>query len=226
MPVTTCKSKAMTSYLALFPLQAVVYPHGGINLHIFEPRYKQLIAHIRKTGNTFGIIPYVKGGIAEYGTEVSLISIEREYADGRLDVKLIGARVFRLIHFMSKSEDALYPGGIVTFAHELESQWPVTEHPGIRIKLNEALKKLGTIVGAQEKFLLSGEGSLTYQIAHYLGLSVEEEYELLCLPNEYQRQQKILPWVERAVSSLNQRHEIKRRIQLNGHFKELQPPNF
>jgi Lon protease-like protein len=213
-------------YLPLFPLQAVVYPRGGINLHIFEPRYKELLNHVRATGTTFGILPVVSNKPAEFGTEVSLIEVEKEYSDGRMDVKLAGERIFRLLHFMTKAEEALYPAGIVTFQHEKVSEWPIRENIPQHEELFAALKKLCSVVGAQEKFLLSGEGSLTYQIAHYLGLSVEEEYELLCLPHEYQRQQRILPWVHRAVKSIEQRREIRRRIQLNGHFKELIPPHF
>ena len=63
--------------LPLFPLQLVVYPGEKLNLHIFEPRYKQLIQECQEQGTTFGIPAFIDSEIMSIGTEIELLKIEK-----------------------------------------------------------------------------------------------------------------------------------------------------
>ena len=74
-------------FLPLFPLNVVAFPGEQLNLHIFEPRYKQLIAEIAQTNGTFGIPLFVNGRVAEYGTEMQLTNIEKVHPNGEIDIK-------------------------------------------------------------------------------------------------------------------------------------------
>ena len=62
----------MEQQLALFPLQLVVFPGESLNLHIFEPRYRQLIEDAEQQGITFGVPTVIKGALQPIATEVSL----------------------------------------------------------------------------------------------------------------------------------------------------------
>ena len=58
----------MTNFIPIFPLNLVVYPGEALNLHIFEPRYKQLINECVANKKPFGIPSVLKDKISEMGT--------------------------------------------------------------------------------------------------------------------------------------------------------------
>ena len=71
--------------LPLFPLNIVAFPGETLNLHIFEPRYKELITDCIKSDYVFGIPSFVKNKI-EVGTTAKILKIEKTYEDGRMDI--------------------------------------------------------------------------------------------------------------------------------------------
>ncbi len=100
----------MRKFLPLFPLNLVAYPDQPLNLHIFEPRYKQLVNDCWQSKSTFGVPAYINGAM-EYGSEVEIIEITKTYADGRMDIKTKVLNIFKIIDFSSVIDDKLYPGG-------------------------------------------------------------------------------------------------------------------
>ena len=60
------------NFLPLFPLNLIVFPHEDLNLHIFEPRYRQLINECLDEKKTFGIPAFVNNKLLGYGTEVEV----------------------------------------------------------------------------------------------------------------------------------------------------------
>ena len=85
-----------TQFLPLFPLRIVAFPGELVVLHIFEPRYKQLINESAESGINFGIVTLVPGGAANVGTEMKLDRVLRTDEVGNMDVTTRGLRVFRL----------------------------------------------------------------------------------------------------------------------------------
>ncbi len=65
----------MTNFIAIFPLAIVVYPGEELNLHIFEPRYKQLINECHAAKKPFGIPSVLKNNITELGTLADIIEV-------------------------------------------------------------------------------------------------------------------------------------------------------
>ena len=84
----------MSKFLPLFPLQLVVFPGEKLKLHIFEPRYKQLVGECRDEKMTFGLPAFFDGRVAEYGTEMRLLTIFKTYDDGRMDIMTEGVAAF------------------------------------------------------------------------------------------------------------------------------------
>lgn len=99
--------------LPLFPLSIVVFPGELVNLHIFEPRYKQLINEVKDTELTFGIFPYFEGKDNRFATEVKLVEISKTYDDGKMDVRLQGMNLLKVHDFFAVRPGRLYPGGEV-----------------------------------------------------------------------------------------------------------------
>ena len=69
----------MTNFIPIFPLDIVVYPGEDLNLHIFEPRYRQLIADSLENKKPFGIPVVINNEVKEYGTLVQLTEIVKTY---------------------------------------------------------------------------------------------------------------------------------------------------
>ena len=83
----------------LFPLELVVFPFEELNLHIFEPRYRQLINDCEKHEALFGIPTFRKGQALDYGSLVKLVKIEKKYPDGRMDIRTKGVQTFRAVSY-------------------------------------------------------------------------------------------------------------------------------
>ncbi|HEY0108163.1 MAG TPA: LON peptidase substrate-binding domain-containing protein, partial [Fibrella sp.] len=77
----------MDDLIPLFPLSLVVYPGEDLNLHIFEPRYRQLVSECIEEEKTFGIPAFIENKLPGYGTEVHVTTLHKRYDDGRMDVK-------------------------------------------------------------------------------------------------------------------------------------------
>ncbi|MEL6561396.1 MAG: LON peptidase substrate-binding domain-containing protein, partial [Bacteroidota bacterium] len=100
----------MHEEIPLFPLNIVAYPGELVNLHIFEPRYKDLVRDCIEADMSFGI-PTYNGKTMSYGTEVEILKVEKVYKDGRMDIRTKGTRIFQLIEFYDPWRDKSYAGG-------------------------------------------------------------------------------------------------------------------
>jgi len=90
--------------LPLFPLHSVLCPGIALPLHIFEPRYREMVGHCMETGSPFGVVliregrevgPTV-GHLADVGTTAAIRQAGR-YPDGRLDIVTVGEQRFRIL---------------------------------------------------------------------------------------------------------------------------------
>ncbi len=204
--------------LPLFPLKLVAFPGEELNLHIFEPRYRQLIADVEKENITFGILVY-SDHLMEYGTEVSLKEIHHRYEDGRLDIKTVGGKVFKMIDFENPMDGKLYAGGEIEF---LENDYTVTnvQHLEFLFYLKEVLYLL--------KFPTDPDPETTtsFTYAHKVGLKLEEELALLKMTTESERQAFLISHFKRIIPAIKAIEKAKEKIKQNGHFKHLDPLSF
>src|SRR5688500_5797133 len=102
----------MTNFIPIFPLDVVVYPEEIIRLHIFEPRYKQLIGECIAEQKQFGMPISIENKIMEYGTLIEVIEITKEHEDGSFDIKAKGLQVFRILEIVKSLPEKLYSGAI------------------------------------------------------------------------------------------------------------------
>lgn len=206
----------MTNFIPIFPLNIVVYPDEKLNLHIFEPRYKQLVRECYDLKKPFGIPSVVGDKLKEYGTTVEILSIENEHENGDLDIKTIGRQVFNVLEIVEEVPDKLYRGAIVHF--------PPNDIHGIQSKMDKILneiKHFHQLLEVSKSYSKLDADMTTYDIAHHVGMSLEQEYELLLLLREDQRQEYIQRHLKAIIPTIVELQHLKERIQLNGHFKKL-----
>ncbi|HMW27516.1 MAG TPA: LON peptidase substrate-binding domain-containing protein, partial [Ferruginibacter sp.] len=169
----------MTNFIPIFPLGIVVYPGEQLNLHIFEPRYRQLISECQAGGKPFGIPSVINDRICEMGTLVRIREISEVYEDGKMDIKTEGLQVFRMLEMINSLPDKLYSGAIVSY--------PENNEQGNRSLMQgivAGIKELHKLLQVEKKFPKPEEELWSYDVAHHAGLSLQEEYELLQLMQE------------------------------------------
>jgi len=210
----------MSTYLPLFPLNLVAFPTERLNLHIFEPRYRQLIRECLAEGKTFGIPAYIKDSLRSLGTEMRVVELSNQYADGRMDIKTEGLRVFKLNTFDNPAPGKLYSGGKVEFfENNFLSDWL------LRNKLTELIDQLYAVLGLENPLDYTKE-PLSFQVAHKIGLSLEQEYQLLGMFEESQRLEFLVEHLEKTIPIIEEIERTKHLVRMNGHFKNLNPLNF
>lgn len=211
----------MTNFIAVFPLELVVYPGEALNLHIFEPRYKQLIRECETSGKPFGIPAVLEGEMREYGTLVELERVEKVYDNGDMDVRTRGLRVFRLLELIREVPDKLYCGAIVNY--------PSNHFQGnsrLMQALLNSIRELHAILKLSKDFSKPDSDLTSYDVAHHVGLKRTEEYELLCLLHELQRQEYLKRHLQKAIPMAAELGTLRQRIRQNGHFRHLSLDNF
>src|SRR3982751_7151922 len=110
----------MTNFIPIFPLGLVVYPGEQLNLHIFEPRYKQLINECQAEKKSFGIPAIIDNQLQDYGTVVKISEITTVHDNGEMDIKTEGDKVFRVLEVIKEIPDKLYSGAIVNYPSNQE----------------------------------------------------------------------------------------------------------
>jgi ATP-dependent Lon protease len=210
-----------TRLLALFPLNLVVFPGEKLNLHIFEPRYRQLVQDCLEQNITFGIPPYLKEGISTLGTEMKLVGVEKTYESGEMDIRTRALGLFRVQEFYRQAPGKLYAGADIEDIID-----DLTGDVVLQTRIREQIQQLYTILGLRHLFLELPADFRVYDIAHHLGMNTEQEFELLSAESEVDRQTMVLEHLEQVLPILLETERLKERSRLNGHFKNLTPPNF
>jgi Lon protease-like protein len=211
----------MTNFVPIFPLGIVVYPGESLNLHIFEPRYKQLINECHSGNKPFGIPTVIDNRVQDYGTVVRIKEITTVHDNGEMDIKTEGEKVFRVLEVIKEIPDKLYSGAIVNY--------PVNHETGsaeVMRRLLSSVKELYKLLKVEKDFKKSDEQLNTYDLAHHVGFSLQEEYEFLNLMHERQRQEYLKRHLTKVIPLVAEMENLKKKVKLNGHFKNLSAFNF
>jgi len=207
----------MTNFIPVFPLGIVVYPGETVNLHIFEPRYKQLVNECYAEGKPFGIPTVIDNKLNEMGTLVKITEMVQVYDNGEMDIRAQGQRVFRVLEVIKSIPDKLFSGAIVNYPENAEG-------PGKRELMQKviiAVRELHRLLNITKDFHKPDAELAAYDIAHHAGLTLQEEYELLGLMREEQRQEYLKRHLGKVLPVIAEMETLKERVKLNGHFKNL-----
>lgn len=205
--------------IPLLPLQSIFFPGETVPLHIFEERYKQLINDCREEAITFGIPVFINNKM-EYGIEVQLVEVVTTYESGEMDVVCVARQVFKLLSFDNIMSGKLYAGGIVKF---IEYDYEATAQK--KQIIIDGIQQLYAMMEVPFKELSINEFN-SFTLAHKIGLSFEQEYQLLQIQNENDRLNFIGLHLTATITVLGEVERTKKIIELNGHFKNFDPLDF
>ncbi len=209
----------MEEKIPLFPLKMVPFPGEEINLHIFEPRYKDLINDVINNRRSFGIPPFIKKKI-DFGTLMEIIEVVKVYDDGRMDIMTKGVKIFKILDYKNPAEGKKYAEGFVEYLQNDEAEDPLMKSIFIE-KLEEFFSLINVFGQTQVK-----DDLFSYDVIHKLGLTIEMEYEILKMEREIERQEYIIDYLDRTLPVLKRVEKAKEIIKMNGHFRYFDTINF
>lgn len=205
--------------LPMLPLRSIFFPGETVPLHIFEERYKQLISDCRDEAITFGIPVYINDEVS-FGAEVQLVEIVNTYDSGEMDVTCVARQVFKVISFENNLEGKMYASGEVEFIENIND---VTF--GSKKKVLGLIKELYVLM-AMPYTEIEVEKFHSHVLVHKIGLSFEQEYQLLQLSKESERLSFIETHLLDIIEVLQEVNRTKQTITLNGDFKNFDPLDF
>lgn len=208
----------MADILPMFPLSLIVYPGEQVNLHIFEPRYKQLIHECEQFNITFAIPPVSEAKNFDVATEVELIEISRKYPDGKMDVKTRGIGLVKVLNFYPNHPGKLYPGAEIIKLPQDDEFDLLTNR-----KIVELLTTLYNTMKIDNVEVKDPELFRTFQVAHKVGMSRDQELTMLYLKSEKERANYLLAHLEEFIPRVIEMENLRRIAALNGHFKNINP---
>lgn len=207
-------------YLPVFPLGIVVFPGEKVNLHIFEPRYKQLLKECLEEKKPFGICTYLNGTVMDFGTIVEISRINQPLPNGNIDIQITGISRFEIKNYYSNAEGKLYPAAdIVTFENEVDNY---EEHSDIlEDKIKELLRLNYLYFEIPKKF-----GYISsFDISHIIGLSLTDKYDLIKEKSEARRKLLIIKKLDHILETLRNIEASKERLRYNGTYKIIINPD-
>lgn len=171
--------------LPLFPLKIMLLPGEQTALHIFEPRYKQLIEEVELKGLTFGIPYKTDDESMTYGAEVSLVSVTNRHPGGECDIVVEAKRMFKIIDYRKKDATKLYPSGSVMILNVFD-QWLAGE------AVLDELRHLRDAIGPKASVLENEEFNYVPRILLSLDLTHEQKHRFIALENKTKQEQSLL----------------------------------
>jgi ATP-dependent Lon protease len=198
--------------IPLFPLQVVLFPGEVLPLHIFEPRYREMIARCLETGESFGILAALGDNLASVGCTARIKRVIRRYDDGRLDIEAKGEVRLRLI---TTFDDKSYLTGEVEYIRED----PGDTDLGLQEQATALHMKLLESLGNDIQPTSYSQGDfVSFRIAPTAGLDLEKRLELLELDTESERLSFLIDHLRALIPKVKVAADRQKRISSNGHF--------
>lgn len=201
-------------FLPLFPLNLIVFEKEELRLHIFEPRYKQLIAECLAEDTCFGIAAVVNNKMTRYGTEMRVEKVVKTYDGGEMDIVCRALRRFEIEEFNEVQPGRLYPSGMVVYLDFYDD-----EDKEYKLRLMDLLEELYKITAVPRAKLPENLDDITQWI-HKCGLSPVQELECAALLQQSERQLYLINHLKSMLSTLSQVERMQELIKANGHFKK------
>ncbi len=195
--------------IGLFPLELVLLPTERVPLHIFEPRYKELIGECLRSGHEFGLVLEDERGRRDIGTRAAVVEVLQVFDDGRMNVVVEGHDRFRLRELTS---GRAFLTGDVEPVDDEDGEAPADDSE----RALALFRQLVDVAGGDVDEPDGTSGSLSFEIASRIDFGIEPKQELLELRSEPARLTHLCELLERAVEGVQREREVRERAATNG----------
>lgn len=201
--------------IGLFPLDIVLLPTEHVPLHIFEPRYRELIGECLDEDGEFGLIYADDDGLRPIGTRASVVNVLERLDDGRLNIVVEGRDRFRL-HELTEGR-SFHTGLVDGIEDDTDPATPEEIERAIAV-----FTRLLGLAGADVEVPDSADPQLSYQIAGRFELAADIKLELLATTSERARLNRVSEILEAAAADIERQRQLAALAQRNG--KPHPPP--
>jgi len=200
------------SLIALFPLDVVMLPGAPMPLHIFEPRYKEMINEALQSNAAFGIVRAQQDSVAEIGCSAEISEVVKKYEDGRLDIVTEGQKRFKITGL---DQERSFLRGEVDFFEDEEEE--VATPKADAEKLVKLHGELLAIAGAEATGIELDDPQLSFHLAGSVPLDLDFKQNLLAMRSESLRVEAMVEYYTLLVPRLRRTIKVKEKSRGNGH---------
>lgn len=196
--------------IPIFPLDVALLPSGELLLHIFEPRYRKMIARCMREPCSFGVVRSREESLAKVGCEAVVAKVLRRYPDGRLDIRVRGTERFRLGE-VREHEDGYLEAETATIDEGPEE----TDHE-VEDGLEERYRAYASMTGDLAADPPPRGPRWSFSLAERLRLSVDARQELLETMSENERLRRLAELLLELIASQKAREKTQGIVRGNG----------
>jgi len=197
--------------IPLFPLNVVLLPGAELPLHIFEPRYREMVKDCLEEKSEFGMLLSLPNGVARVGCTAEILDVVKCYEDGRMDILTAGRAPFRVVDLFT--QDPLLEGH-VDYLEDRETP----ANPRIQRELVELFEACHTLIFDDYPKNLEGASpeELAYLVAATLPLELLWKQQILELRSEADRQERLVTYLREWAAHLQKKEAFRQRAGGNG----------
>ena len=200
----------LVALLPLFPLDVVLLPGVPLPLHIFEPRYKEMIGECRANNAPFGVVRAVEDGVAEIGCTAEIISVTKEYTDGRLDLVAEGRTRFEVLEL--NRQRSFLQAEVLIVPDEPSAPAQADTARAIQLHL-----EILSLAGALQDLSAADQSALSFYLAGSLPLDLDFKQKLLGMRSESERVRAVAAYLETILPNLRRAARAREKAGGNGH---------
>jgi len=201
----------MSDLLPLFPLELVLFPGMALPLHIFEPRYKEMIGECLEHDSPFGIVRAIKDGIAQIGCSAEVVTVVKKYDDGRMDIVTQGLRRFEVLEI---NQDRSFLQADVKFLEEDRDEAEDARKKAL--DLHHSLLLMAAS-GQTVPTIEPPEELLSFYLISQLPVDLDFKQTILAMPSESKRLATLMEYYEAILPKLGRMMQAKKKSGSNGH---------
>jgi ATP-dependent Lon protease len=200
--------------IGLFPLGIVLLPGERLPLHIFEPRYLELIGECIEQRSTFGLVLGGDDEVRQVGTHASIITVLHQHEDGRLDIVIEGGERFRIL---DETSGRAFRTASIEPVEDDEEQPSPEERSTCLAAFRLLLEEVGEEVFDPDP----GDEGLAFWVAARVEFGTETKQGLLELTSERERVRTLNRSLTRAMRGIRYGKLAHERAGGNG---RVEPP--
>jgi Lon protease-like protein len=191
----------VNSLLPIFPLDLVLLPGVPLPLHIFEPRYREMIAECLERKKPFGVVRASSDGVADIGCTAEIMSVTKKYDDGRMDILTRGVERFEVIHVNNDRSFLQAEISVMQDEDEGEDELakPTAQLATQAVRLHAEIAKLA---GTEPSGPDEHAGNLSFLLAGSLPLDLDFKQNLLSTLSEAKRLEAVIGYLEAVLPGL------------------------
>jgi Lon protease-like protein len=212
--------------LPLFPLPVVLFPGVPLPLHIFEPRYRQLLIDIRVTNNLFGVAYFDPANTTNEVPQAGHVGCVAEVTelqslpDGRSNILTLGVIRFRIESYVETGDPYLV-AKVSYFEDDDEDDatlaGPTQEVAEMFTRIAQAVRTINDERSSLPDITNTEPQKLSFLVAAAMELDPDVKQEMLELRSTFERLERLRVMLLLSVKSYEERARIHELAKGNGH---------